>query len=317
MSRFKSTNSVITGKLDEIKMLSLCNFRHFSINYKLRRIIHDVSPLISESISLKNLISINKTYNFSIPKPLNLLSDEVRFTPLPQLDFGAHFHRNRKSLTHLLTMKILIHKKEFVENPINVDLLVKHLMRKGLKTKFLKMFTNNFNHYAELDTCQHLLPCAVDAIELSPMSDHTLTNTETDASIESMNCISILPLKQHIFNNINSITPIFVLISEKVSKKVRKFTRGKSGRYTQFWVYLPPHKRQSWLCKQLTKEISFRTEKKLQERVKSALYELLDDPDKHYLNKQILGVYQIIFKNYRQTLMKTYRRERRLVPPQN
>jgi hypothetical protein len=39
----------------------------------------------------------------------------------------------------------------------------------------------------------------------------------------------------------------------------------------------------------------------------------LQNPEEHYLTQTMLKTYQVIFKNYRQTLLKTYRRERQLL----
>lgn len=135
------------------------------------------------------------------------------------------------------------------------------------------------------------------------------SNIFDDAESEK-NRNELVSLKKKTFTVVNSVSPIFTSVSEKVSKKIRKYSRGKSGKYSHFWVYLPPHKRQSWICRQLCSEIRFQPHRTLIKRAEASFFDLIQNPDAHIITQVTLKTYNVIFKNYRQSLMKTYRREK-------
>jgi len=47
-----------------------------------------------------------------------------------------------------------------------------------------------------------------------------------------------------IFQNLVRFEPMFSFYIYKVDKKIFKNTRGKSGKYTFLWKFIPPYKRQ-------------------------------------------------------------------------
>jgi hypothetical protein len=54
---------------------------------------------------------------------------------------------------------------------------------------------------------------------------------------------SNISLKSFLFDNIYDNTPIFGFYIRKVSKDIRKNSRGKSGKYMIIWKYIPVYKR--------------------------------------------------------------------------
>ena len=119
-----------------------------------------------------------------------------------------------------------------------------------------------------------------------------------------------------IIENIFSFNPIFILSTEKVSKAVRKHSRGKSGRYSQFWAFLPVHKRLNWVLRQITSSIMFYSHKKFPDRLTASLLELAFTMESHSIYKNTLHVYNVVFKSYRQSLMRTYRRQQKKIEQQ-
>lgn len=124
-----------------------------------------------------------------------------------------------------------------------------------------------------------------------------------------------LPYQHIICRNLDSVNPMFVLTTEKVTKQIRKNSRGKSGRYVSYWAYLPKHKRNAWVCRQVLNETQFLSAPRAEQRLRGSFYDLLDSMESHYLNQRLLATYGLIFKNYKQSLMNSFRRQRRVVKP--
>lgn len=312
-----------------MKLFYIFHFNLFSINYKYRSLVPYTSILSFNTLNWQPVTYIKR----SSPHLNALRYDDEEYGEndypfaLKSLEnLKGYFWQRRISLNHLLTMKILIHKHMFSEKLIDVSIIAQHLLKRGLKIKFLKALNGSINFYSfPVDGNDHFetrfLPfkilnstniLASNELHRLPLQQQIEELDETPSSkILSLNIVNYH--QSTIFHNLNTLSPSFSLISEKVSKKVRKFTRGKSGRYTHFWIYLPPHKRRTWICRQISNEITFQTHKKLTERFNSVLVNFLQNPEEHYLTQTMLKTYQIIFKNYRQTLLKTYRRERQLL----
>lgn len=316
MPRFKSKTLIylpIQSNLLWTATLIASTTQPFSINHKQRKLVKKNVPIetLPQLIQYTYMIQ-ERTPDFP-PTPFDFEQEQTFYAFSSKKKLHRFFAKRHRSLTHTLTMKILIHKREFDEAPIDVARLTNYLMRRGQKTKFLKALTSNFLNYKMSKGVDHPLSNPLHTINFKNIPQFLSGHYFTDlCMVEAIQLRKPITTHDVIFTHINSFLPSFALISERVSKKVRKFTRGKSGRYTRFWVYLPPHKRQSWVCQQLAREIRFGVEKKLRVRIGTTLQTLISDPSTHFLTHQIMRVYRIIFKNYRQTLIKTYRRERQM-----
>lgn len=51
-------------------------------------------------------------------------------------------------------------------------------------------------------------------------------------------------MKFFLLAKINSVKPLFLFHIYKINKFIRKYSRGKSGKYTLVWKYIPIYKRQ-------------------------------------------------------------------------
>jgi hypothetical protein len=130
---------------------------------------------------------------------------------------------------------------------IDVSILAQHLLKRGLKIKFLKALNASINfHSTPVDESDRIetkfLPFKVlDSTNILASKEfHRLPSQQQIGESDGIESTQILSLniinyyQNTIFHNLNTLSPSFSLISEKVSKKIRKFTRGKSGRYTHF-----------------------------------------------------------------------------------
>jgi hypothetical protein len=90
-----------------------------------------------------------------------------------------------------------------------------------------------------------------------------------------------------------------------VDKNIRKFSRGKSGKYTFIWKYIPFYKRNYLVMRWIAKDIKFNQNKKFQERIANILFVLNYTPNKSFAWKSKLFSHNYVFKNFRKSLMST------------
>ena len=103
----------------------------------------------------------------------------------------------------------------------------------------------------------------------------------------------------------NKLTPVFLFFIYNVDKSIKKFSRGKSGKYKFVWKYIPIQKRNNVIFQLLVKDIRFASGKKLTNRVQNSFFSTLLTPDKSFLYRSKIFTYNYIFKNYKKTLMST------------
>jgi hypothetical protein len=110
-----------------------------------------------------------------------------------------------------------------------------------------------------------------------------------------------------LFKHFAKVEPIFSFYIYKVDKKIFKNTRGKSGKYTFIWKYIPPYKRKFFVFTWLIKELRLKNGLTLAERLKT-LFELFSTtPTKTWIYRVKKFAYNYVYKNCRFTLADTYR----------
>jgi hypothetical protein len=90
-----------------------------------------------------------------------------------------------------------------------------------------------------------------------------------------------------------------------VNKALRKNSRGRSGKYTVTWKYVPSYKRTYLAFRWFLKDLKFQTQKTLPERIKQLLDFLFFNPNNSFLLKVRKFVHRYVFKNFKKTLLKT------------
>jgi len=215
-------------------------------------------------------------------------------------------------------------KTEFIATP-SLDTLVGVLSKNGLRSKFTTFVMEAFfvilSEDLEVITWKDIylrerFLVAKNSSSNLPAAHRMQVNTRPNPRIGAMFpsgfCFSrTADLFDHFFSLLNSFSPLFVLTTEKVSKKIRKFSRGKSGKYFSFWSYLPAQKRRTWLLRNLLYHLPFDTSKTLTERIANSIFDLLKNPESHFIPSSINQTYRVIFKNHRYTLMKNLKRQKK------
>lgn len=64
-------------------------------------------------------------------------------------------------------------------------------------------------------------------------------------------------IKNFFLSRLNQLSPLFGYFIYNVDKNIRKFTRGKSGKYLFVWKYIAPYKRNYLVYRWFMKELKF------------------------------------------------------------
>lgn len=99
--------------------------------------------------------------------------------------------------------------------------------------------------------------------------------------------------------------PIFAFKVQKVDKSTRKNSRGKSGRYTTLWKYIPIYRRIYVVLRWLVQDISFQKAYNFKTRFIRALNLIENSPHKSTVVKCRNFTHNFIFKNFRKTLLQS------------
>jgi hypothetical protein len=114
-------------------------------------------------------------------------------------------------------------------------------------------------------------------------------------------------IKNYFLSRITPVVPLFSYFVNSVDKNVRKYSRGKSGKYSFVWRYIPSYKRTYLTFRWVLKDIRFSTSKTFDERLVNSFFSLTNEPEKSFAWKSKNYTYAYIFKNFRKTLMQNLR----------
>lgn len=110
-------------------------------------------------------------------------------------------------------------------------------------------------------------------------------------------------VKTYFLTILSKVSPVFSYFIYSVDKNVRKFSRGKSGKYTFVWKYIAPYKRLQLSLRWLVKDIKFFQSKKFSDRLFKSFVNLVLQVDTSFAWKSKIFSHNYVFKNFRKTLM--------------
>lgn len=129
---------------------------------------------------------------------------------------------------------------------------------------------------------------------------------ENDPSFLNKNgLLSETWFKDDFLKILNKIIPVFAYHVYSVDKNVRKYSRGKSGKYIFVWKYIAPYKRQYQALRWIAKELKFRFEKKFYQRFNAIMYNLNHEIRSTFIWKSKTFSHNYVFKNFKKSLMST------------
>lgn len=108
-------------------------------------------------------------------------------------------------------------------------------------------------------------------------------------------------------SRLSQITPVFSFFVYNVDKNIRKYSRGKSGKYVFIWKYIPSYKRLFITMRWIIKDIKFNGNKKLADRVTNSLLKLTLEPRNSFSFKSHFFAHNYVFRNLKKTLMTSLR----------
>ena len=114
-------------------------------------------------------------------------------------------------------------------------------------------------------------------------------------------------LKNYLYFLLSKVSPIFSYFIYSVDKNIRKYSRGKSGKYVFIWKFIAPYKRIHLAIRWLIKDIKFNQNKIFNERLLKTFDSLLFSPEKSFSWKSKIFSHNYVFKNFRKNLMTSLR----------
>lgn len=114
-------------------------------------------------------------------------------------------------------------------------------------------------------------------------------------------------LKNYLYFLLSRVSPIFSYFIYSVDKNIRKYSRGKSGKYTFIWKFVAPYKRMHLAVRWLIKDIKFNQSRSFNDRLLKTFNNILISPEKSFSWKSKIFSHNYVFKNFRKSLMSSLR----------
>ena len=99
--------------------------------------------------------------------------------------------------------------------------------------------------------------------------------------------------------------PTFGFFIRKVNKDLRKNSRGRSGKYTIVWKYVPVYKRLYLTMRWFLKDLKFQSQRVINNRFYTLIETLFLTPELSFVFKARRFVHHYVFKNFKKTLLNT------------
>lgn len=112
-------------------------------------------------------------------------------------------------------------------------------------------------------------------------------------------------LKNYFFSLLSKVSPIFSYFIYSVDKNIRKYSRGKSGKYTFIWKFVAPYKRTNLAIRWIIKDIKFNQSREFNDRLIKTFENLFISPEKSFSWKSKIFSHNYVFKNFRKSLMSS------------
>jgi len=114
-------------------------------------------------------------------------------------------------------------------------------------------------------------------------------------------------IKNFLFKQLTKFKPVFNFFIYNVDKNIKKFSRGKSGKYVFVWKYIPQYKRNNVTLNLIKKNLIFANGLNFRQKLLSILQLVFLNLQQSFLWKTKIFVYNYIYKNYKKTLMTNFK----------
>lgn len=284
VASFSNSNLNLYNQIKDDKNLLPLKF-----NYQ----INDIS-FLNDFIYLRNSSFINFFINNLIDVPICFKKSKSLKTKnfeLPLLKFSNFLMRKGKK-EKIINLMFTSFRTFFKE--IRVENLI--IEKKDLSWLNLYFFLSNTTWYRD----------AKDSEKLNFISENNLTLSYNNNLFNGNKAPNIsFFLKNYLYSLISKVSPVFSYFIYSVDKNIRKYSRGKSGKYTFIWKYVAPYKRIQLGMRWVVKDIKFFQSKKFEERFSQTLSNLITSPNKSFAWKSKVFSHNYVFKNFRKSLMSS------------
>lgn len=113
--------------------------------------------------------------------------------------------------------------------------------------------------------------------------------------------------RSNLIANLASLEPMFIFYIYKVDKTIFKHSRGKSGKFTFIWKYVPSYKRRLIVMSWLKKEAKMQQSKTFSDRLLHVTSTICSNPNKTFMYRIRKFSYNYVYYNCRKTLAEHYR----------
>ena len=114
-------------------------------------------------------------------------------------------------------------------------------------------------------------------------------------------------LQNILFDELTEYVPLFSFYVKRVDKLKRKHSRGKSGKYSIVWKYIPKYKRLLTTLRWMTRDVRFQKSKTFDLRLTRSLEVFLFDKSSHLVPQLRQFVHKFVFQHHKKTLLRTLR----------
>jgi hypothetical protein len=186
-----------------------------------------------------------------------------------------------------------------------MSLFLSYLTRHGNKAKFLKyLLTAIRNYQNNLSTTNFNLDWKFLFYSLNHLNVMNTLVKKSNLIIFSKSHFDVESLVKLILKKLNLL---FIFYIYKVDKNIYKNSRGKSGKHTFVWKYVPPYKRMSTMLHWISKEIKITQSKNLKSKIFLTLSKLAKSPTKTWIFRVGRFSLNYVYYNLRKTLSETYK----------
>lgn len=303
------------------------NYNFFFYNFGTLNFIESPFSFFNTFQFFKNMEN-NLFFIFNIKeKVLSYENDFIIDTDITELYINL-----RKSTfitfftTNMIDIPICFKKSKSLKNKNFEFLFLKFtnlVMREGKKEKTFRTILNNFFYFFNEKFENEALSTdfSISWFELFFFFNNNikLSQKNTWSSIETIEESHLIYnhllsknykefdtnffIKNFFFSKLIQLSPLFNYFIYSVDKNVRKYTRGKSGKYIFIWKYIAPYKRHYLMCRWFLKELKFDESRSINKRFYNLYHLLTYDIKQTYAWKAKNYTYAFIFKNFRKTLM--------------
>lgn len=128
------------------------------------------------------------------------------------------------------------------------------------------------------------------------------SRTLTDNNVHLQSGQNVVTL---LLDKVKDFLPLFSFYIRKVDKSIRKHSRGKSGKYTIIWKYIPTYKRLFVTLRWFLKDLKFQKARTLDARLYKTIETFFLSPDLSFVAKLRRFSHFFVFQNYKKTLMRS------------